>query len=62
MSLVKYVVVGAATVYLINYLTKKRLTDGKSILDDLGTPKIVEDVKQFGKRVKLDYEQTTSLY
>lgn len=62
MSLLKYAAIGAATVYLLNYLTRKRVIDGKSILDDLGTPRIIENVKEFGEKFRQDYHQTTSLY
>jgi hypothetical protein len=48
MSLLKFIIVGAAVGYGINYLTKKR-ADGHSIIEDLGAdvPEWVDKAKQF---------------
>jgi len=64
MSLLKYVILGAAAVYGYNYATKKRVVDGKSIVDDLKeqAPDYIERAKKFGERVKQDLNQTNGLY
>jgi len=64
MSLLKYVILGAAAVYGYNYATKKRVVDGKSIIDDLKeqAPDYIERAKKFGERVKQDLNQTNGLY
>ncbi|WP_316831305.1 YtxH domain-containing protein [Pedobacter aquatilis] len=64
MSLLKYVVLGAAAVYGYKYATRKRETDGKSILDDLKeqAPDYLDRAKKFGERVKQDFKQTSDLY
>jgi len=48
MNIIKLALVGAAVVYGINYITKKR-EDGTSILDELtdGAPDWLNDAKQF---------------
>jgi len=50
MSLLKFIVVGAAVGYGINYITKKG-PDGKSVLDDLteNAPEWLEKTKQFAE-------------
>ncbi|GGE53531.1 hypothetical protein EV200_102444 [Pedobacter psychrotolerans] len=64
MGLLKYVIIGTAAVYGLNYITKKRLIDGKSIVDDLieKTPELIKEVDQLSKNIKRDYQQTTALY
>ncbi|WP_421946179.1 YtxH domain-containing protein [Pedobacter sp.] len=64
MSLLKYVILGAAAVYGYNYATKKRVVDGKSIIDDLKeqAPDYIEKAKKFGEKVKQDLNQTNGLY
>lgn len=64
MSLLKYVILGAAAVYGYNYATKKRVVDGKSIIDDLKeqAPDYIERAKKFGEKVKQDLNQTNGLY
>lgn len=64
MSLLKYVILGAAAVYGYKYATKKRSTDGKSFFDDLKeqAPEYVDRAKKFGDQVKQDYNQTSDLY
>jgi len=64
MSLLKYVILGAAAVYGYNYATKKRIVDGKSLVDDLKdqAPGYIEKAKSFGERVKQDLNQTNGLY
>jgi len=48
MNIIKLALVGAAVVYGVNYITKKR-EDGTSILDDLTSnmPDWMNDAKQF---------------
>lgn len=48
MGLLKFIIVGAAVGYGINYLTKKR-ADGHSIIEDFGTdiPEWVDKAKKF---------------
>ncbi len=48
MGLLRFILVGAAVGYGINYLTKKR-ADGRSIIEDFGTevPEWVDKAKQF---------------
>ncbi|QJD96332.1 YtxH domain-containing protein [Mucilaginibacter robiniae] len=53
MSLLKYAVIGAAVAYGIQQVTKKRATDGKSILDDLQerAPEWTDKAKQFSDQI-----------
>ena len=64
MSLLKYVVLGAAAVYGFNYATKKRASDGKSIIDDLKeqSPDYIDKIKQVRNAVKQDLNQTKAMY
>ena len=64
MGLLKYVIIGTATVYGLQYITKKRLIDGKSIVDDLieNAPELIKEVNQLSKNIKRDYKQTSELY
>ncbi len=64
MGLLKYAILGAAAVYGFKYATKKRISDGKSLLDDLRekAPEFADRVKSYGDQVKNDYNQTTELY
>ncbi|MCX2432737.1 YtxH domain-containing protein [Pedobacter sp. GR22-10] len=64
MGLLKYAFVGAASVYALHYITKKRLSDGKSLLDDLieKTPELIKEVNHLSQNIKQDYRQTTTLY
>ncbi|PWS31879.1 hypothetical protein [Pedobacter paludis] len=64
MSLLKYAILGAAAVYGFKYATKKRETDGKSIIDDIrdNAPDFINKAKEYGNRVKKDYTQTSDLY
>lgn len=64
MGLLKYAILGAAAVYGFKYGTKKRATDGKSLVDDFmeKAPEYVDKVKQYGDRIKKDYSQTSDLY
>ena len=61
MSLLKYVILGAAAVYGYKYATKKREIDGKSIFDDLKekAPEFVNKAKEFGEQVKKDYSESS---
>lgn len=64
MSLLKYVILGAAAVYGYKYATKKRAIDGKSFIDDLKeqAPNHMDRAKEFGERVRQDFRQTSDLY
>ena len=64
MGLLKYAILGAAAVYGLKYASKKRATDGKSLIDDLKekAPEYVDKVKNYGERIKQDYSQTSDLY
>lgn len=64
MGLLKYAILGAAAVYGFKYATKKRITDGKSLVDDFKekAPEYLEKVKNYGERVRQDYSQTSDLY
>ncbi|MFD2289057.1 YtxH domain-containing protein [Pedobacter petrophilus] len=64
MGLSKYIFWGTASVFVLHYLTKKRLSDGKSVIDDImeKAPKIVKEVNTIKRNIKMDYEQTTGLY
>lgn len=64
MGLLKYAILGAAAVYGFKYATKKRATDGKSLVDDFRekAPEYVDKVKQYGDQIKKDYSQTSDLY
>lgn len=64
MGLLKYALLGAAAVYGYQYATKKRSTDGKSLVDDFKekSPEIMGKIKEFGQQVKRDFRQTSDLY
>jgi hypothetical protein len=64
MGILKYAVVGAITVYGLQYLTKKRSLDGKSIINDFSDHlnDLFDKMKDYKEKVKLDYQQTTQLY
>jgi len=64
MSLLKYVILGAAAVYGYNYATKKRASDGKSFIDDLKeqSPDYINRIKNAGEFVKKDLSQTKTMY
>ncbi|MDY0903486.1 hypothetical protein [Pedobacter sp. CFBP9032] len=64
MELLKYAFWSAASVFVLHYLTKKRLMDGKSVVDDVieKTPKIVKEVNTLSRNIKMDYQQTVGLY
>ncbi|WP_342646336.1 YtxH domain-containing protein [Mucilaginibacter sp. CSA2-8R] len=49
MSLFKWAVFGAAAAYGIQHITKKRVEDGKSIIDDWNekAPEWIEKAKQY---------------
>jgi len=50
MSLLKYIIVGAAVGYGVNYITKKG-PDGRSVLDDLtdNAPDWLDQIKKFAQ-------------
>jgi hypothetical protein len=64
MGLLKYALLGAAAVYGYQYATKKRVTDGKSLVDDFKekSPEIIDKIKEFGLNIKRDFRQTSDLY
>lgn len=51
MSALKFMVMGAAIAYGIQYITKKRELDGMSIVDDIKdqAPEWVDKAKQYGQ-------------
>ena len=51
MGFIKTLAIGAAAAYGINYITKKRPTDGKSIIDDLteNGPEWMDRAKKYGE-------------
>ena len=58
MNIIKLALVGAAVVYGVSYITKKR-EDGTSILDDLTAngPDWMNDAKQFATQTVDDIKQ-----
>ncbi len=64
MGLLKYAILGAAAVYGFKYATKKRATDGKSLIDDFKekAPGYVGKVKNYSEQIRQDYRQTSDLY
>ncbi|WP_443944634.1 YtxH domain-containing protein [Pedobacter sp. AW1-32] len=64
MGLLKYALLGAAAVYGFKYATKKRETDGKSLVDDFKekSPEVLERIKRYGDDIRKDYTQTSDLY
>jgi len=64
MGILKYAIVGTITVYVLQYLTKKRSLDGKSIINDFSDHlnDLFDKMKDYKEKVKLDYQQTTQLY
>ncbi|WP_316805723.1 hypothetical protein [Pedobacter agri] len=64
MGLLKYVVLGAVTVYGLQYVTRKRSQDGKSKIADFNhhLNDLFGKVRDYKEKVKLDYQQTTQLY
>ena len=64
MGLLKYAILGAAAVYGFKYATRKRSSDGKSLVDDLKNraPRYIDQLKNYGERIKQDYSQTSDLY
>jgi maltooligosyltrehalose synthase len=61
MSLLKYLVFGAAVAAGVNYATKKR-EDGRSFIDDLSekAPEWMEKAKQYTDQIKTQFGQTTA--
>ena len=64
MKLLQYAFLGTATVFILHYLTKKRVADGNSIIDDLiqKGPKLMAEVNDISKNIKRDYRQAQQLY
>lgn len=50
--------------YGFKYATKKRITDGKSLVDDFKekTSEYKNNIKDYGERIRQDYAQTSDLY
>lgn len=61
MSLLKYLVFGAAVAAGVNYATKKR-EDGRSLMDDLTdkAPEWMEKAKQYTSQFRGETSQNTS--
>lgn len=64
MGLLKYAILGAAAIYGVKYATRKRSSDGKSMVDDfkVKATQYLDDVNDFGERIRHDYRQTSDLY
>jgi len=64
MGLLKYAILGAAAIYGIKYATRKRSSDGKSVLDDIKAKanQYLNEASNFGARIQQDYKQTSDLY
>ena len=64
MSLLKYVILGAAAVYGYNYATKKRVVDGKSIVDDLKdkAPEWIDKAKSYKQDAETRYNNFANEY
>jgi len=64
MGLLKYAILGAAAVYGYKYATKKRATDGKSLVDDFKekAPKYADKLNGYREQLRRDYSQTSDLY
>lgn len=58
MKLLKLALAGVAGVFAFKYATKKRESDGKSLVDDLSeqAPQIADKVKAFGEQIKDKYK------
>ena len=61
MGFIKNLVIGAAVVAGINYITKKR-PDGTSLVDDIKekAPDWINKAKEFGEQKKNQYSQRSS--
>lgn len=61
MSLLKYLVFGAAVAAGVNYATKKR-EDGRSLIDDLSekAPEWMDKAKQYTDQLKGQFASNTS--
>jgi hypothetical protein len=61
MGLLKYIAIGAAVAYGVNYITKKRVEDGRSLYDDLTdqAPEFVDKIKQYGEQALDQVKQRT---
>lgn len=64
MKLLKLAIASAAAVFAFKYATKKRDSDGKSLIDDLSdkAPEVMDKVKDFGERIKNDYKSSVENY
>lgn len=64
MGLLKYAILGAAVVYGFKYATKKRTTDGKSLIDDFKkrVPEYIDEFNNYTEKIRRDYRQTNDLY
>lgn len=61
MKLLKIALAGAAAAFAFKYATKKRVSDGKSLVDDLSeqAPQIADKVNAFGEQIKDRYKSAT---
>lgn len=61
MSLLKYIVFGAAVAAGVNYATKKR-DDGRSLFDDLSdkAPEWMDKAKEYTDQIRNQFGQTNS--
>lgn len=64
MGLLKYAILGAAAIYGVKYATRKRNSDGKSLVDDIKAKanQYLNEANNFGERIRYDYRQTSDLY
>lgn len=64
MGLFKYATLGEAVVVGIKYVSKKRKSDGKSVLNDFTNHinLLLDEASAYKEKVKRDYKQTTALY
>ena len=61
MGILKYAVLGAAVAYGITHITKKRESDGKSILDDIQekSPEWMDKIKSYADDALSQVNQKT---
>lgn len=64
MKLLKLAIASAAAVFAFKYATKKRESDGKSLIDDLSdsAPEVMDKIKNFSDQVKDKYKSTAENY
>ncbi|TDO23260.1 YtxH domain-containing protein [Pedobacter duraquae] len=64
MGLLKMIIVGAAVAAGVKYATKKRVEDGRSLVDDFkdNIPEWKEKAMQFKEKIRQDYASTADNY